>query len=200
MVISATVILVLFLAVNLRRHVGSTQQGHFWLRWPALFLLLVPLLYFIPAQKGRVDAKTLEKRGIQTESGFIPGNLTAEPAASNDTPPPLPEPTDIPLTKLSMNPEEYQGQEVEIVCKTFIDARLPDDLFMCYRYLLTCCAADAMPIFLFIKHPQARSIKNDAWIRATGKFSPIENAKIQVPSIQTDTVFYIDEPPFPFLF
>jgi uncharacterized repeat protein (TIGR03943 family) len=155
-------------------------------------------------KKGRFNAETLEKRGIQTESGFIPNNLTPEvPTASNDYPPPLPEkeaPTDIPLTKLAMSPKEYQGKEVEVVCKTFIDSRLPDDLFMCYRYLITCCAADAMPVFLFIQYPQGKSVKNDAWIRLTGKFSLIENTKMKVPSIQTDTVVYIDEPPFPYLY
>jgi hypothetical protein len=51
LVISATIILTLFLAVNLRRSIGATRQSFLWMRWPSLFILLVPLLYFIPAQK-----------------------------------------------------------------------------------------------------------------------------------------------------
>jgi putative membrane protein len=201
---AATVVLILFLAVNLCRQLPAAHQGDGWLKWPALLILLVPLLYFIPAQSGRFGAETLAKRGIQTTAGFIPQavNTKAEDD-DNGYPPPLPPrkaDTDIPLPKLAMNPENYEGQEVEIVCKTFVDERLPSDLFMCYRYLITCCAADAMPVFVFVKYPEARSVKNDQWIRAKGAFSRIENAQIMVPSIQTEKVEYIDEPPFPYLF
>jgi uncharacterized repeat protein (TIGR03943 family) len=199
---SATVVLGLFLAVNLRRRL-PVSPGEFWHKWPGLLILLVPLLYFIPAQKGRFDAVTLEKRIIQTQSGFIPHDLNAESRADDDYPPPLPPKkaeTDIPLTRLSTESEKYLGKEVEIVCKTFIDARLPEDLFMCYRYLITCCAADALPVFVFVRYPEAGAVKNDQWIRAKGVFSLIENEKITVPSIQTEAVHYIDEPPFPFLF
>ncbi|MBV5307248.1 MAG: TIGR03943 family protein [Desulfobulbaceae bacterium] len=201
---AATVVLLLFLAVNLRRQLPLADQGNGWLKWPSLLILLVPLLFFVTAQSGRFDAATLTKRAIQTTSGFVsqPVNTKAE-GDDNGYPPPLPPrkaDTDIPLTKLAMNPETYEGQEVEILCKTFVDERLPDDLFMCYRYLITCCAADALPVFIFVKYPEAKEIKNDQWIRAKGPFSRIENAKITVPSIQTEEVKYVDEPPFPYLF
>ena len=203
LVTSATVILALFLTVNLRRQIVSSQQGNFWLRWPALIILLVPLLYFIPAQKGRFNAATLEKRAIQTESGFIQGNLAPDSSVSNDYPPLLPkkgEATDIPLTRLVMRPDKYQDQEIEVVCKTFVDERLPEDLFMCYRYLMNCCAADAMPVFLFVRHPEAGTITHDAWIQAKGTFSLMEKESQQFPSLQADSILYIKEPPFPYLF
>jgi len=202
---AATVVLILFLAVNLCRQLPAAHQGDGWLKWPSLLILLVPLLYFIPAQSGRFGAETLAKRGIQTTAGFIPQAVNSEDEESDDNgyPPPLPArkaDTDTPLTRLSMEPQNYEGKEVEIVCQTFVDERLPADLFMCYRYLISCCAADAMPVFVFVKYAEARSVKNDQWIRAKGAFSRIENAQIMVPSIQTENVEYIDEPPFPYLF
>lgn len=195
---SATVVLALFLAVNLWRRLPAPSGGS-WHKWPGLLILLVPLLYFIPARQGQFDATTLEKRAIRTDSGFIPHDL----GTGDAYPPPLPPKkaaTDIPLTRLAMEPEKYLGQEVEIVCRSFVDKRLPDDLFMCYRYLITCCAADALPVFVFVKYPQARDVRNDQWIRAKGIFSLIENDKITVPSIQTEAVHSVDEPPFPYLF
>ncbi len=201
---AATVVLLLFLAVNLRRQLPLADQGKGWLKWPALLILLVPLLYFITARNGRFDAATLAKRAIQTPSGFVPQSINTGAGDDDSGYPPLLPPkktaADIPLTRLSREPENYEGKEVEIVCKTFVDQRLPDDLFMCYRYLITCCAADALPVFVFVKYPEARSIKNDQWIRAKGPFSRIENASITVPSIQTEMVEYIPEPPFPFIF
>jgi putative membrane protein len=203
LVICATIVLALFLAVNLNRQATSSPQNNFWLRWPSLLILLLPLLYFIPTQKGGFNAATLQKRGIQTESGFVSSSLPAMPSTDSAYPPPLDKKkpqTDISLAQLAINPQDYQGNEVEVVCMTFIDARLPENLFMCYRYLITCCAADATPVFIFIKNPEARSVKNDTWIRAKGPFSLIENANTVVPSIQADSVQYIDEPPFPYLF
>jgi uncharacterized repeat protein (TIGR03943 family) len=204
LLICAAIILMLFLAVNLQRQITPSRQGEFWLQCPSLLILLIPLLYFFPAQQGRFNATSLEKRGIQTNTGFIQGNIATDTAANGSYPTLLEKkkaPSDIPLTKLAMNPDEYMGKEVEVVCKTFVDSRLPEDLFMCYRYLMTCCAADAMPVFLFIKYSEAKSIKNDSWIRAKGPFSLIENAKkTTVPSIQTDSILYIDEPPFPYIF
>lgn len=200
---SATIVLTLLLAVNLRRDLPRSQEAASWHKWPGFLILLVPLLYFIPARQGQFDAATLERRAIQTSSGFIPHELSKGAQTDDGYPPPLPPKkaaTDIPLNKLAMEPEKFIGREVEIVCRTFVDKRLPEDLFMCYRYLITCCAADALPVFVFVRYPEAGTIKNDQWIEAKGVFSLIENEKITVPSIQTESVRYVEEPPFPYLF
>lgn len=199
----ATLILLLFLAVNLRRGVALSHSGNFWLQWPAFFVLLVPLLYFFPAKQGGFNAATLAKRAIQTEEGLITGNISTPSTQGNDYPPPLDDkeaPTDISLTRLNMQPNDYLGKEIEVVCRSFVDERLPNDLFMCYRYLLTCCAADAMPVFIFIRHPEAKTIANDKWIRAKGTFSLLPHKQKNAPLLTTGAVEDVDEPAFPYLF
>lgn len=200
---SATLILILFLAVTLRRQITTSQPAHFWLQWPALLVLLVPLLYFVPARLGNFTSATLNKRAIQTDSGFIAGNINTQSSAENDYPPPLPPkkaPTDIPLTRLTTQANDYLGKEVEVICRAFADKRLPDNHFLCYRYVITCCAADATPIFIVIKYPQAREIQNDQWIHTRGTFSLFSNKDTTWPLITTKKVEPVDEPPFPYIF
>ena len=86
-----------------------------------------------------------------------------------------------------------------MVCQTLVDRRLPPNIVMCYRYLMNCCAADALPLFLFIKHQEGAEIANDQWIHAKGTVGIQKNEGIEVPVLELQRMVAVEEPPFPFL-
>lgn len=80
-VVCASVILILFLLVNLGRRVTEDRQSSSTGKWSSLFILLVPLLYFIHAQSARFNTDTLTTRILQTEDGFVQGSFEERVAA-----------------------------------------------------------------------------------------------------------------------
>lgn len=194
LVICATGILLLFLAVNCRRLVVGRQETSILWQWPGLATLLVPLLFFFQVQDARFNADTFSKRSIPTAEGFRQGDINLKDLGDESAS------TDIPLTRLVFASNTYIGKDVEVVCQTLVNDRLPEGIAMCYRYLMNCCAADAMPVFIFIKPLQETAIENDTWIRAKGILSMRKNSDIEVPMISADSVEYVEEPAFPYVF
>ncbi|MEA2114358.1 MAG: TIGR03943 family protein [Thermodesulfobacteriota bacterium] len=198
LVVSAAVILILFLIVNLKRQVTEKQQKSLGMQWPSLLILLLPLLYFTHAQSARFNSKTFTTRSLQTENGFLQGSFDARVAAElrayeegNK---------EVTLTQLFLHAKKYIGKEVEVVCQTFVDERLPDNQVMCYRYLMTCCAADARPIFVFVEPAEGTNVENDKWIKVKGTVGIISNSAGEVPTITPDSILYVKEPMFPYVF
>ena len=194
MVICATVILLIFLVVNYRKPATKEEKTLFLWQWPSLTILLVPLLFFVQFQDARFNGGTFAKRSIATEEGFLQGEagVGESPEQYNEL--------DIPVTQLNFNSEKYIGTEVRVVCQTHVDDRLPKGIVMCYRYLMTCCAADARPVFVFIEHPEDRPIEKDKWISAKGILSMTKNSGIEVPTVSAASVEYVKEPKVPFVF
>ena len=199
LVVSGAVILILFFVVNLKRQVTKNHQDSFLMQLPSLLILLLPLLFFTHAQSARFNSSTFTTRSLQTEDGYVQGSFEARAAAEireyeegNK---------EVRLTDLFMNAKKYTGKEVEVVCQTFIDERLPDSLVVCYRYLITCCAADARPVFVFVDPPEGITVENDKWIKVKGPVSLVSGTPgKEVPSISPDSILYVKEPKFPYAF
>lgn len=194
LVICAALIFLVFLAVNCGRAISNQQENSFFWQFPSLIILLIPLFFFFQFKDARFDTGTFRKRSISTSEGFRQGErVVSEQKNEEDS-------TETSLTELNFNNEKYLRKEVETVCQTLVDDRLPEGIAMCYRYLMTCCAADAMPIFIFIEHSENVVIENDKWIRVKGVLSMKKNSGVEVPLISLDSLEYVEEPSFPYLF
>ena len=196
LLVCGAVILLLFLGVGLRRPAAHTNQISLWWRWPTLFILAVPLLYSLMLPSARFNAQTFAKRSIQDIGGIVDQDFaTAEEvpgggAKAGD---------EISLSRLHSESTSLVGKEVETVCQTMHDQNLPKEMMICYRFRITCCAADAMPVFIFLKTNLAASFSNDSWVRVRGRFSLFENRGFVVPILTVDTMLSEKEPAFPFL-
>lgn len=227
LVVSAAVILLFFLAVAIAKPGAGNSSGPIFWQLPSLAILLVPLLFFTHAQNARFNADTFSKRtilpkdaagentdGSDQKSAEISLDTisSAQGEATDRVKRPTDQsgkeddltddgkPSDIPLTKLVFNLESYLGKEVEVVCQTFVDVRVPKGFVLCYRYLVTCCAADAMPVPIYLKPRQGLIIKNDTWIRAKGILAMKKNAGVTLPLLTVEAIQYVQEPTFPYIF
>lgn len=188
------VILFLFLVVHLCTVVQHRGGRETILHLPGLLMLSVPLLFFSQVMGARFDGDTLMKRGLQTDEGFLQGMVTStEKVGTNEG-------SEVSLVKLVSQHEEYIGKEVEVVCQTFADERLPKNTAMCYRFMITCCAADAAPVFIFLQHPDTVVIENDKWVRVQGLMSMLGEEGVAIPSIAINAVVYVEEPSIPWAF
>ena len=73
--------------------------------------------------------------------------------------------------------------ETTLIGMTFVPtdadcARLPGGLtradvpLLLYRYEITCCAADAAPVFVILHGLDPAAYRDDTWLRVTGKLTP----------------------------
>ncbi len=195
-------IVLIFLFVNLARLPASRGQGGLRWQWPGLAILLVPVLYAYPLSGARLDSGAFSRLALRPQDGFVQG----ETMPGSEEIPALRQldsgdERDIPLTRLYAEQEQYVGKPVEVVCQLFKDASLPHDLSICYRFTIFCCAADARPIFVFLRPSEALAgRKSDDWLRVQGVLGVYENNGLRTLQIEPERVEAVREPAFPFVF
>lgn len=183
-------VLLIYLVAFWRKGDWGKQKGSL-LELPGLLILLVPVLYFLHAKDARLDGATLQNRIIANDNGIylhVPPFLPGAGDGSAD---------EMVFSKIFRDPKEYLEEEVEVVCQSFVHEDLPENTAMCYRYLITCCAADAMPIFLILKETEGHALENDRWVKVTGPLSLHHNNGVDFPAIRLKKAEYVKEPSFP---
>jgi putative membrane protein len=187
----AVVVLVFFLISLIISHEQTEKKKSLLLEFPGILILLIPLLYFFVAKDARLDGSTLQNRIIQNDNGVYLNNLPSFEIFDDS------ESSDMFFSKILREPQKYEGQDVEIVCQSFVNEELPEKIAMCYRYMITCCAADALPAFIFLSHLEEFELKNNQWVKVNGPLSIIRNNEMEFPSVKIDTIEYVEEPAFP---
>lgn len=199
LVVCGAVVLLLFLVVNWNRPAATAQGEALRWRWPIFLILLLPLLYGIMLPTARFDGQTFAHRVVQAADGSSVQSGQAGPADEEEEEEGE-EISEVPLTRLNAEVERYAGKNVEAVCQVLRDPQLPEDLMICYRFLITCCAADARPVFVFVKKTTQPFPEKDTWVRVKGRLDRYENRGFTIPMITVDTLTVAKEPAFPFLF
>lgn len=187
----AAFVLILFLISLILPYGHTEKRKSILFEFPGILILLIPFMYFFIAKDARLDGTSLENRIIKNDNGIYLNNLPSfelfEDSRSGD----------MLFSKILREPKKYEDQDVEIVCQSFVDDKLPANTAMCYRYLITCCAADALPAFIFLSHRNELEIENDRWVKVSGPLSIIRNNDMEFPSVKVDTLEYVEEPAFP---
>lgn len=187
----AAFVLLLFLVSLIIPYRQPEKRKSILFEFPGILILLIPFMYFFIAREARLDNTSLQNRIIINDDGVYLNNLPPfelfDGSGSGG----------ISFSKILRQPKKYKDQDVEIVCQSFVDEKLPENTAMCYRYLITCCAADALPAFIFLSHQNEFEIENDRWVKVNGPLSIIRNNNIEFPSVKVDTLEYVEEPSFP---
>jgi putative membrane protein len=194
----------IFLIFLVRQTIGFARRPTIYengWQWPSLLILLLPLLYFSQIPTARFNNDTFKTRNLSTANDSFQKEAPVEnPAPGTNPAIPTDQSREVGLMKLYTEQEKFLGKEVSVVCQTFVDDRLPENTAMCYRYMITCCAADARPLFIFLQHPKTLAIKSDKWIKTQGKMTIINNNELTVPALVVEEVDYVAEPAFPFIY
>lgn len=191
-VLGVAVVVLLVFVVSLVLPGGQTEKKRsLALELPGALILLTPLIYFLIAKDARLDGTALHNRIIQNDSGIFLNNLPAFELFDDASSPAMA------FSRILRDPEKYAGEDVELICQSFVSEELPQNTAMCYRYMITCCAADALPAFIFLQHPQELTIENDRWIKVNGQLSIISNNNMVFPSVEVSGFEYVEEPAFP---
>ncbi len=202
LVLGGAMVLIIFCGLALSRLRIPPAKPLRW-TWPTYLALLVPLCYFWPMQSARFNSQTFFDRATSP----IEATIAEEDEGANQTAPSLTDtsadttaPIEASFSQIVQDPQQFAGRKVEVLCQTLTDPRLPEDQFICYRFRITCCAADAQPVYVFVNRQGFPTPTKDAWVRVQGKLSTHRVDNITFPLLQAESVQQEAEPSFPFIF
>lgn len=191
-------------------------------------ILLVPLLHLAASDPAAMGQDIFSKRflgaSITTPETFRPGNKADEhmdKIARTDTVPdevvnqefanqgftadrPITGELSLTILQLLRNPQSHSGTTVKLLGLIHRDAELekhfgPGRTAALYRFVLTCCAADALPVTVALEGI-IPDLAPDQWVHAEGTFDLIQFDNGNVPVLRIDKITPVASPADPFLY
>lgn len=98
------------------------------------------------------------------------------------------------LTLAGQDPARAEGRKFSTIGFVYHQEGLPADLFVLVRFLMWCCAADAQPIYLPVRWPEAAQIEGDRWVKVRGALAYAEVGGQRAPLLEADHVDLIKRP------
>lgn len=132
-------------------------------------ILILPILFSVLAGESTLGHFALSKRIIAPVQTGSTQPLEPEPPEASPTS--GPKENGIPLVSISQlvrNWEAHNGKRISV--EGLFSESVADhaELSAVFRYFITCCVADAMPVGVFLANPKEAGLKNDDWVRVSG--------------------------------
>ena len=174
------------------------------LPWLGVVLLVLPVaLALIPPRPLGTDAMATRTLQLSSVPALAELTDTAEVTLAD---------TDAPRTVLdwlvlfhqadtgATDLNRFAGQSARVRGFVYRDQRFPTGTFMVSRFLLSCCVADAAPIGLAVRWPEADFLDDDAWVWVSGKFAVETFFDEPLPVLVATEVTPAEQPPQPYLY
>lgn len=193
---AAVVVLLGFLAVDMGRPppppkpiFGETIR---------VLILALPLAYLSIGRGVALDSGAFETRWTGPAGATAAGALQAAPAAPETAA------READLVGLCWNSDAYEGQTVAVEGMLHrepdVAARYGGNGWLLYRFVISCCAADAQPAAVMLTGEMATNWTDDAWVRATGRFTLRPDQPRPVPILELGALAPLEKPRNPYLY
>lgn len=179
-------------------------------------ILLVPILYslFMPnamlgnqAFKKRFIGPSAEAAGRRspfirssqaTETGSGPAAEITAGMARHESP------QEQTLLEILFSPQLYDGRKVTVTGMTLRDDQLKPHFggrdTVVYRFLINCCAADALPLAIGLDSDRKEDFAGDQWVQVNGVFELRQIDGKTVPMVLNPSIKTVEAPEVPYLF
>ena len=202
LVVAASIGLVWIGAVYHSRRVRTSEQPHHHhgeFSWGGLFLVLLPIVVGLTVPRTPLGADAMRNRTVNVESMTslaAPGNtrLLLKPAGKRTI-------LDwVMLFLMASDDSALNGEQADVTGFVYHDDEAEADTFRVSRFVVTCCAADAVPVSLPVFWPGSRALKNDQWVEVSGHFEIRSIAETPAPVLIADSVTVVEMPEMPYLY
>jgi putative membrane protein len=187
---------------------------------PAVFralVLLIPVLYALVMPDTMLSKQAFKKRFTGTNNGTI-GRQGPPPPFSQETEdnanPASPSeeiegtqhepPLALTILDIFRNPNLFRGKRVSVTGMIVHDEQLKPHFgnrdTAVYRFLINCCAADALPLAIALDSDAADAFSNDQWVQVEGIFDLQHIDGKPVPLFSTPQIKPVEAPAVPYLF
>jgi uncharacterized repeat protein (TIGR03943 family) len=174
-------------------------------------ILLLPLAYLFNARGASLDAYAFQNRSlglpnvIEPETDdrpAAPGRVDT-PAQAGDVDAPASKP--VTILDLYYAPRAYEGKRVKLTGMLHkndpqVEADFGKSLPVVFRFVITCCAADASPVAVLVDGDDLPDLPESAWVEVAGTFRIQEKDGRRVPIVATSIVTEKETPKQPYLY
>ena len=180
-------------------------------------VLLVPVLFFIAMPNTMLGNQAFKKRFIGNMNGATgqqaPSMVFSRESENNpDSASPSEEnagtrqerPRERTILEIFRNPTFFKGQRVILKGMIMRDEQLKQHFggrdTAVYRFLINCCAADALPLAIALDSDQEKAFANDQWVQVDGIFDLQQINGKPVPMVLKPQIKAVEKPAIPYLF
>jgi putative membrane protein len=160
--------------------------------WARLGVLMLPLVYALVAQEKPLGSDALGKRFFEPRylERFAAGGRGSMEGENPQ----------VTLLDILQKFKAYEGRKITTVGMVYRDETVPPGHFLVFRFMIVCCAADAMPAGALVFGGEADSFEQDIWVSVEGVLGLKQVGDLIFPLIQADRITRIDPPKDPYLF
>ncbi|MBU4386083.1 MAG: TIGR03943 family protein, partial [Actinobacteria bacterium] len=98
-------------------------------------------------------------------------------------------------------PDHYQGKKAIIEGAVMSVPEAPEDCFILNRYLILCCAADAVPVGFPVRVKEGEKMPaDDIWVRVSGTMTPEEINGRRMVVLEAETIEEVETPDDPYIY
>lgn len=157
-----------------------------------ILVVLLPLIYVMAAQEETLGSHALKNRlsGPANMERFAVGGPAI---VEGDNPL-------VTLLDILQNFKAYEGRKITTLGMVYRDETIPSGHILVFRFLIVCCAADALPAGALVSHEEVDSFEQDTWVSVEGILGLKEVGDFTFPLIRADRITRIDPPKDPYLF
>jgi putative membrane protein len=95
---------------------------------------------------------------------------------------------------------QLQGQPIETSGFVWRNADMPEGQFYIARFVVSCCSADGLAIYLPVQWEGSNDLPNDSWVRVQGTIGLEEVQGQPAAVIQAAEIIPIEQPAQPYLY
>jgi uncharacterized repeat protein (TIGR03943 family) len=166
-------------------------------------VLLVPVLYSLITPEAMLGNQAFKKRFTGNAAGTI-GQQAESVKSSLGAENRLDGPLELTILQLMLNPKLFNGQRVILTGMIMRDAELKPHFggldTAVYRFLMTCCAADALPLAIALDVDPSAAFAKDQWVQVEGIFKLQQKDGKPYPMVSKPQIRLVEAPSMPYLF
>jgi putative membrane protein len=154
-------------------------------------VLAMPLLFLVFSMGQSMGAHALNRKSTGMEQQTLArllGSGKRQPLATGRAP-------TLSLLEAARQMKQLDGKRVVTEGLVYRPAIMPPNYLTLFRFAIFCCAADALPVWLFVEHPNVTAFDDENWIRVDGTLTIVNFNGIDVPVIKADTIEKKTVPP-----
>lgn len=204
-----TLIIIGFLLVGF----GEERSHHFGVR-QALYtlILLLPLLYLRNARDVSLDTYAFEKRSLvlasfpsPEESEAVDQAPSAPAQKTREAHRRGPIAQKVNILELGNAPDAYKGKRVKLVGMlhkndSWVKKEFGDDTRVVFRFIVTCCVADAYPGLVLVQGDDLAGFTEGTWVEVEGTFRVLRKEGHRAMILEKSKIQRTKEPDEPYLF
>ena len=179
---------ILLLAAFILVMVRSPKRHHAgWLLATLIvqaLVLAMPLLFLTTVMDRGMGAHALTRKytGMEQQTlARLLGSEKSKPLATGRT-------LTLSLVEVARQMKQLDGKRVITEGIVYRPDIMPPNYLALFRFAIFCCAADALPVWLFVENPDVTAFDDENWIRVDGTVTVVHFNGTDVPVIKADTI------------